>query len=60
MLLCKGKIMVNIDKGYDYFQEAYAVLEKTGTLSFIFVLHNNGRSVAHRHGSNAQFIVLYR
>ena len=21
--------MVNIDKGYDYFQEAYAVLEKT-------------------------------
>ena len=32
MLLCKGKIMVNIDKGYDYFQEAYAVLEKTGTI----------------------------
>lgn len=24
--------MVNIDKGYDYFQEAYAVLEKTGTI----------------------------
>lgn len=32
MLLCKGKIMVNIDKGYDYFQEAYAVLKKTGTV----------------------------
>ena len=32
MLLCKGTIMVNIDKGYDYFQEAYAVLEKTGTI----------------------------
>ena len=32
MLLCKGKIMVNIDKGYDYFQEAYIVLEKTGTV----------------------------
>ena len=32
MLLCKGKIMVNIDKGYDYFKEAYAVLEKTGTV----------------------------
>lgn len=24
--------MVNIDKGYDYFQEAYIVLEKTGTV----------------------------
>lgn len=32
MLLCKGKIMVNIDKGYDYFKEVYAVLEKTGTV----------------------------
>lgn len=24
--------MVNIDKGYDYFKEVYAVLEKTGTV----------------------------
>ncbi|MBD8981878.1 MAG: glycerophosphodiester phosphodiesterase [Bacteroides cellulosilyticus] len=31
MQLCKGKIMVNVDKGYDYFDEAYAILEKTGT-----------------------------
>lgn len=31
MNLCKGKIFVNVDKGYDYFQEAYQVLEKTGT-----------------------------
>lgn len=32
MNLCKGKILVNIDKGYDYFQEAYQILEKTGTV----------------------------
>lgn len=32
MLLCKGKILVNIDKGYDYFKETYAILEKTGTV----------------------------
>ena len=31
MNLCKGKIMVNVDKGYDYFKEAYIVLERTGT-----------------------------
>lgn len=33
MNLCKGKILVNVDKGYDYFQEAYQILEKTGTTS---------------------------
>lgn len=33
MLLCKGKIMVNVDKGYDYFKEAYAILKKTGTVN---------------------------
>lgn len=32
MTLCKGKIMVNVDKGFDYFKEAYAILEKTGTV----------------------------
>lgn len=32
MNLCKGKILVNIDKGYDYFQEAYQILKKTGTI----------------------------
>lgn len=33
MLLCKGKVMVNIDKGYDYFKDVYKVLEKTGTVN---------------------------
>lgn len=32
MNLCKGKIMVNVDKGYDYFKEAYAIMQKTGTV----------------------------
>lgn len=33
MTLAKGKILVNIDKGYDYFSDVYAILEKTGTLN---------------------------
>lgn len=33
MTLCKGKIMVNVDKGYDYFKQAYEVLVKTGTVN---------------------------
>lgn len=32
MLLVKGKAMVNLDKCYDLMQEAYAILEKTGTV----------------------------
>lgn len=33
MLLAKGKILVNIDKGYDYFDQVYQILEKTGTVN---------------------------
>lgn len=33
MNLCKGKIMVNVDKGYDYFKEAYTILQETGTVN---------------------------
>jgi glycerophosphoryl diester phosphodiesterase len=32
MLVAKGKVMVNVDKGYDYYQKAYDVLVKTGTV----------------------------
>ncbi|WP_205503756.1 glycerophosphodiester phosphodiesterase family protein [Rufibacter psychrotolerans] len=31
MRLMKGKVMVNLDKGYDFFEEAQAILEATGT-----------------------------
>lgn len=33
MLLCKGKVMVNVDKGYEYFKEVYTILEKTSTVN---------------------------
>lgn len=32
MLLAKGKVLVNLDKSYPYYNEAFAVLQKTGTL----------------------------
>ncbi len=31
MLLCKDRILVNLDKAYDYFDEVYEILERTGT-----------------------------
>ena len=33
MLLCKDKIMVNVDKGYEYFDDAMKVLKETGTVN---------------------------
>lgn len=35
--LCKGKILINIDKGYDYFQDVLALTEKTGTTHQIII-----------------------
>lgn len=35
--LCKGKILINIDKGYDYFKEVYQLTEKTGTTRQIII-----------------------
>jgi glycerophosphoryl diester phosphodiesterase len=39
--LCKGKILINIDKGYDYFQEVFSLLEKTGTLDQVVIKSNH-------------------
>ncbi|MEN0053117.1 MAG: glycerophosphodiester phosphodiesterase family protein [Mucilaginibacter sp.] len=33
MLLAKGKVLVNLDKSLPYYNEAYEVLKKTGTLN---------------------------
>ncbi|MFT3826597.1 MAG: glycerophosphodiester phosphodiesterase family protein [Chitinophagaceae bacterium] len=32
MIAVKGKVKVNLDKSYDYYNEAYAILKETGTL----------------------------
>lgn len=33
MTLAKGKVLVNLDKSYKYYAEAYEILQKTGTLN---------------------------
>ena len=35
LLACKGKIMINLDKADRYFDEVFALLEKTGTTNLI-------------------------
>ena len=55
LLFCKGKILINVDKGYDYFKEAYKIMEKTGTTKQVViksgkpikkVLEENGEAVS--------------
>ena len=41
LLLCKGKILINIDKGYDYFKEVYEIMERTGTTSQVIIKSGN-------------------
>lgn len=37
LLLCKGKILVNLDKSYDIFDKCFEVAERTGTLNQIII-----------------------
>lgn len=37
LLFSKGKVMINLDKAYDYFDQVYALLEKTGTTNQIIM-----------------------
>ena len=37
MLAAKGKVMINVDKGYDYFKEVYDILVKTGTVDHAII-----------------------
>ena len=37
LLACKGKIMVNLDKAFDMFDDVYKIMEKTGTTNQIIM-----------------------
>ncbi len=37
MLLAKGKVMINLDKCYDYFPEVYEILEETETVDHVIM-----------------------
>ena len=35
LMVCKGKALVNLDKSYEFFNQAYAIAKKTGTTNQI-------------------------
>lgn len=52
MVLAKGKVLVNLDKSYPYYTEAYAVLKKTGTLpQAIFKTNEPYQNVRAKYGA---------
>ena len=40
LLLAKGKIMLNLDKSFDYFDQVYKLLEKTETTNLVIMKSN--------------------
>src|SRR5690606_29311130 len=40
LLLAKGRVMINLDKAYDLFDEVYVLLEKTNTTDHIVMKGN--------------------
>ncbi|GGH21291.1 glycerophosphodiester phosphodiesterase family protein [Mucilaginibacter phyllosphaerae] len=59
MLLAKGKVLVNLDKSYDYYNEAYKVLKETGTLNqAIFKTETTYREVRKRYPTLLDSIVF--
>lgn len=40
LLAAKGRIMLNLDKAFDYFDQVYELLEKTGTTDLVIMKSN--------------------
>ncbi|MBO4642565.1 MAG: glycerophosphodiester phosphodiesterase family protein [Bacteroidaceae bacterium] len=56
--LCKGKILINIDKGYDYFQQVYELMEKTGTTNQVIIKSGNSlEKIQKENGSVLQKVI---
>jgi len=51
MMLAKGKVLVNLDKSYPYYNESYQILQKTGTLNqAIFKTDEPYQNVRNKYG----------
>lgn len=57
--LCKGKILINVDKGYEYFNEAYALMEKTGTTRQIVIKSGHNIDKVLRENGDVVSKVIY-
>lgn len=54
LLACKGKILINIDKGYDFFKDVYALTERTGTTRQVVI--KSGHDLARVQAENSDVL----
>ena len=59
LVLCKGKILINIDKGYDYFQQAYELMEKTGTTNQVIIKSSHSLDKVKKENGSVLDKVIY-
>lgn len=59
LTLCKGKILINIDKGYDYFRQVYALMEQTGTTEQVIIKSGKRRSVVEQENGDVLAKTIY-
>lgn len=59
LLLCKGKILINIDKGYEFFKDVLALTEKTGTTAQVVIKSGHPLSKVKADNSDVLDKVIY-
>lgn len=57
--LCKGKILINIDKGYDFFKEVYELTERTGTTGQVVIKSSYPLSKVQKENGDVLDKVIY-
>lgn len=57
--LCKGKILINVDKGYEYFEQAYRLMEKTGTTRQVVIKSGHAIDKVQREKNEVISKVIY-
>lgn len=59
LLLAKGRIMLNLDKAFDYFDQVYDLLEKTGTTNLVIMKSNtSAEEVKRKYGKYLDKVVF--
>lgn len=59
LLLCKGKVLVNIDKGYEYFEDVYRLLVSTGTVGQVVIKSGHRLDKVRRENGDVLGKVVY-
>ncbi len=57
--LSRGRILINIDKGYDYFQDVVKLMEKTGTAGQVIIKSGNRASKVKAENGDVLEKVIY-